>query len=90
MAPYFDVFYREVDGQWIRLEAISQKAVEVEVEEYDYEVWITPRNELGRRGDTTFYSIKPAYIATVDEARAAVGKAYPNLASRPIQCLVCR
>jgi hypothetical protein len=46
--------------------------------------------EQGKRGDTSFYSIKPAYIASVDEARAAVAKAYPNLASRPFQCLVCR
>lgn len=52
-APYFDVFYREVDGPWIRLEAISQKSIEVLVEEYDYEIWITPRDELGHRGDTT-------------------------------------
>ena len=46
--------------------------------------------EQGKRADTSYYAIKPAYIATVDEARAAVGKAYPNLASRPFQCLVCR
>ena len=46
--------------------------------------------EQGKRADTSYYSIKPAYIASVDEARASVAKAYPNLASRPFQCLVCR
>ena len=46
--------------------------------------------EQGKRGDTSYYSIKPAYIASAEEARAAVAKAYPNLASRPFQCLVCR
>ena len=46
--------------------------------------------EQGKRGDTSYYSIRPAYIATVDEARAGVEKAYPNLRSRPFQCLVCR
>ena len=43
-----------------------------------------------RRADTSYYSIKPAYIATTDEARASVAKAYPNIASRPFRCLVCR
>ena len=46
--------------------------------------------EQGRRADTSYYSIKPAYIATKEEARVSVAKAYPNLASRPFQCLVCR
>ena len=46
--------------------------------------------EQGKRADRSYYSIKPAYIASVDEARAAVGKAYPNLATRPFQCLLCR
>ena len=46
--------------------------------------------EQGRRADTTYYSIKPAYIATKDEARGLVAKVYPNLASRPFRCLVCR
>ena len=43
-----------------------------------------------KRADTTYYSIKPAYIATKDEARGSVAKAYPNLAARPFRCLVCR
>jgi hypothetical protein len=46
--------------------------------------------EQGRRGDTSYYSIKPAYIATREEARGSVAKAYPNLAGRPFRCLVCR
>jgi len=46
--------------------------------------------QQGKRADTSYYSIKPAYIASVDEARASVAKAYPNLASRPFQCLICR
>ena len=46
--------------------------------------------EQGRRADTSYYSIKPAYIASKEEARVSVAKAYPNLASRPFQCLVCR
>jgi hypothetical protein len=46
--------------------------------------------QQARRADVSYYSIKPAYIATKDEARATVAKAYPNLALRPFQCLVCR
>ena len=43
-----------------------------------------------RRADTSYYSIKPAYIASKREAQESVAKAYPNLASRPFRCLVCR
>ena len=43
-----------------------------------------------KRADTSYYSIKPAYVASKEEARTSVAKAYPNLASRPFQCLVCR
>jgi hypothetical protein len=46
--------------------------------------------DQGKRGDTSYYAIKPAYIATQDEARESVAKAYPNLASRPFRCLLCR
>lgn len=51
-APYFDVYYREKNGQWTRLFAISQKSIEFDVSEKTYEVWITPRNSIGRRGST--------------------------------------
>ena len=33
--------------------------------------------------------LKP-YVAPLAEAREAVAKAYPNLASRPFRCLLCR
>lgn len=52
-APYFDVAYRETDGPWTRLVGISQTSIEVDVDEDDYDIWITPRNGLGRRGQTT-------------------------------------
>jgi hypothetical protein len=45
--------------------------------------------EQGKQGDTSYYSIKP-YVATVPEAKASLAKAYPNLASRPFQCVLCR
>ena len=45
--------------------------------------------EQGKQGDTSYYIIKP-YVATVPEAKAMLAKTYPNLASRPFQCVVCR
>lgn len=52
-APYFDVAYREINGPWVRLSAITQQTVEVDVLESAYEIWVTPVNGLGLRGDTT-------------------------------------
>jgi len=45
--------------------------------------------EQAKRADVSYYSIKP-YVAPLAEARAAVARAYPNLASRPFRCLLCR
>lgn len=52
LAPVFDLAYRPVNGNWIRVR-VDQTAHDVEVEEGDYDIWITPLNVIGRRGVTT-------------------------------------
>lgn len=51
-APLFDLAYRPVNGNWIRVR-VDQTAHDVEVVEGDYEIWVTPMNVIGRRGTTT-------------------------------------
>ncbi|WP_086023156.1 host specificity protein J [Sinorhizobium fredii] len=51
-APYFDVAWRPVNGNWIRAR-VDQTAHDVEVQEGDYEIWVTPINVIGRRGTTS-------------------------------------
>jgi hypothetical protein len=43
----------------------------------------------GKRGDTNYYQILP-YVGTRNEMHAALAQAYPNLATRPFQCVLCR
>jgi len=45
--------------------------------------------QQGKRADMNYYSIKPD-VGTRDEAHTALAAAYPNLASRPFQCILCR
>jgi len=45
--------------------------------------------QQGKRADMNYYSIKPD-VGTRDEAHRALAAAYPNLASRPFQCILCR
>lgn len=45
--------------------------------------------QQGKRADMNYYSIKPS-VGTRDEAHKALAAAYPNLASRPFECILCR
>jgi hypothetical protein len=45
--------------------------------------------QQAKRADMNYYSIKP-YVGTRDEAHRMLAAAYPNLASRPFQCVLCR
>jgi hypothetical protein len=45
--------------------------------------------QQAKRADMNYYSIKP-YVGTRDEAHQAFAAGYPNLASRPFQCVLCR
>jgi hypothetical protein len=45
--------------------------------------------QQAKRADMNYYSIKP-YVGTRDEAHKALAAGYPNLASRPFQCVLCR
>jgi Putative phage tail protein len=51
LAPSFEVAWRPVNGNWIRVRT-EQVAHDVEAVEGDYEIWVTPINLLGRRGQT--------------------------------------
>jgi hypothetical protein len=45
--------------------------------------------QQAKRADMNYYAIKP-YVGTRDEAQKMLAAAYPNLASRPFQCVLCR
>jgi hypothetical protein len=47
------------------------------------------RHPAGEAGDMNYYAIKPD-VGTRDEAHKMLAAAYPNLASRPFQCVLCR
>src|SRR5262249_50451873 len=42
-----------------------------------------------KRGDMNYYQILP-YVGPRAEMQSALARAYPNLASRPFQCVLCR
>ena len=42
-----------------------------------------------KRADMNYYQILP-FVGTRNDAQAALAQAYPNLASRPFQCVLCR
>jgi hypothetical protein len=45
--------------------------------------------QQAKRADMNYYSIKP-YVGTRDEAHKMLAAAYPNLASQPFECILCR
>ena len=45
--------------------------------------------QQGKRADMNYYAIKP-YVGTREEAHKSLAAAYPNLASRPFLCVLCR
>jgi len=45
--------------------------------------------QQGKRADMNYYAIKP-YVGTREEAHKTLAAAYPNLGSRPFQCILCR
>jgi predicted phage tail protein len=52
-ATSFDLAYRPSDGgNWIRVQ-VDQTSHDVEAFEGDYDIWVTPKNSIGRRGKTT-------------------------------------
>jgi predicted phage tail protein len=51
LAPSFEVAFRPLNGNWVRLRT-EQTALDVEAIEGTYEIWVTPINLLGRRGPT--------------------------------------
>jgi predicted phage tail protein len=51
-APAFEIAWRPKDGNWIRTR-VDQTAHDIEVQEGDYDIWVTPISMLGRRGATT-------------------------------------
>jgi len=51
-APAFDIAWRQKDGNWMR-QRVDQTAHDVEVQEGDYEIWVTPVSVIGRRGTTS-------------------------------------
>ena len=51
-APQFEVATRPENGNWTRA-VISQMAYDIDALEAKYDIWITPMNLLGRRGQTT-------------------------------------
>ncbi len=45
--------------------------------------------QQGKGADMNYYAIKPD-VGTRDEAHKMLASAYPNLASRPFECILCR
>lgn len=66
LAPQFEIAYRPVDGNWIRAR-VDQTAHDVEVQEGTYDIWVTPINFIGRRGQT----VKIKYTVTGKSAPPA-------------------
>lgn len=51
-APSFEVAWRPRDGNWTRTR-VDQTALDIEAQEGDYDIWVTPISMIGRRGPTT-------------------------------------